>query len=96
VAYETFRGKLKPGERVYRRCGNRACVNYFHLTTERPERAKRRRPGTTKLTRTKVRNIRKAWARADRPTQQELADKYEVDRSTISLVVRRKTWADVN
>lgn len=102
VAFEFFWRKLEPGERVYRTCRNKACLNYFHLTTEKPEPAgatKRRqhRPGTTKLTKRKVRNIRKAWAlpRAERPTQTTLAKKYGVSRSCISLVVRHITWPDV-
>lgn len=96
AAFEFFWRKLQPGERVYRRCGDRACVNYFHLTTERPEKVEPHRPGTTKLTPRKVRAIRAAWARADGPTQQELADKYGVSRSCISLVVRGVTWSDVS
>lgn len=82
VAFEFFWRKLEPGERVYRTCGERACLNYFHLTTEWPEprgvsKRKRHRPGTTKLTARKVRNIRKAWSlpKPERPTQAELAKK---------------------
>jgi hypothetical protein len=95
VAYEEFWGELKPGERVYRRCKDKACVAYYHLTTERPEKGEPHRPGTTKLTPTKVRNIRQAWASADRPTQQQLADRYGVDRTTISLIVRNRSWPNV-
>lgn len=100
VAFEFFWRKLEPGERVYRTCGHRNCLNYFHLTTEKPEPAgspERHRPGTTKLTKRKVRNIRAAWAlpEAERPTQEALAKKYGVSRSCISLVVRRITWPDV-
>lgn len=96
VAFEFFWRRLEPGERVYRTCGNKACVNYFHLTTEEPEReGKRHRPGTTKLTPAKVRNVRRAYSEPDGPTQAELAKKYGVSRSCISLVVRGITWPHV-
>lgn len=92
--YEEFWGRLEPGERVYRTCGRRECVNGYHVTTEQPER-KRWRPGTTKLSVQQVRAIRKAWAQPGRPTQAELAAKYGVSRSCISLVVRGMTWPHV-
>ena len=96
VAFEFFWRKLQPGERVYRRCGDRGCVAYYHVTTERPERqGKRHRPGTAKLTPTKVRNIRRAYAEPGGPTQAELARKYGVSRSCVSCIVRRVTWPDV-
>lgn len=102
VLFELVYRKLRPGERVYRTCRNQRCVNALHLTTERPEpvgaaRGERRRPGTAKLTPCRVRNVRAAWALAqgERPTQQELAKKYGVSRSCISLIVRGVTWSDV-
>lgn len=96
VAFEFFWRKLEPGERVYRTCGRRDCVNYLHLTAEKPERkGKRQRPGTTKLTPAKVRNVRRAYAEPGGPTQAELARKYGVSRSCISCVVRGVTWPDV-
>lgn len=94
--YEYFWGALAPGERVYRTCGERLCTNVFHMTTTNPNVGlKRRRPGTAKLTPRKVRAIRAAWARPDRPSQSALARRYHVSRSAISLVVRGITWADV-
>ncbi len=94
--YEYFHGRLKPGERVYRVCGDRRCINAMHLVTTKPApKRKRRRPGTAKLTARRVREIRAAWAGRDRPTQQALAKKYGVSRSAISLVVRGVTWTDV-
>lgn len=96
AAYERLWGRLEPGERVYRRCGDRTCVNPFHLTTDKsesPQRQRRRvRARSTKLSWAKAEAIRVAWARPDRPTQQELADEYGVSRSAISLVVRGVTW----
>ena len=48
----------------------------------------------TKLTPTQVREIRAAYASGDF-YQRELAVKYGVDRSLISLVVLRDIWVDV-
>lgn len=96
VAFEFFWRRLEPGERVYRACGRRDCVNYFHLTTTPPEReGKRHRPGTTKLTASKVRDVRRAYEEPGGPTQAELAREYGVSRSCISCVVRRVTWRGV-
>jgi len=94
VAYERVHSRLRPGERVYRTCGNRACMRVSHMTMEPPAR-KGRRPGTAKLSARRVRAIRAAWARPDRPTQAALAQRYGVSRSAISLVVRGVTWSDV-
>ena len=91
--FQLFHGRpLEPGERVYRTCsGGQLCVNPRHMTTEPPAR-RRKRPRSAKLSRPKVRAIREAWAREDRPTQRELAARYGVSRSAISLVVRGVTW----
>lgn len=96
VAFEQFWRLLKPGERVYRTCGERLCTNVFHLTTDAPQKRRKRRPGTSKLTARRVRAIREVWAGPDRPSQSALAQRYGVSRSTISLVVRGVTWIDVS
>lgn len=93
--YERFYGPLDPGQRVYRTCENRSCVNPLHLSTERPESRAPQRPASAKLTPRKVRNIRKVWSQPGRPTQAELAGRYGVSRSCISLVVRDVSWSDV-
>ena len=96
IAFEFFWRKLEPGERVYRRCGDRGCVAFHHLTTEKlDQEGKAQRPGTTKLTPCKVRNIRRAYAEPGGPTQADLARKYGVSRSCVSCIVRRVTWPDV-
>ena len=92
--YEETRGRLAPGQRVYRACRNRRCINVHHLTTEKPARkGKRKPPASAKLTPAKVRAIRARWASPNRPTQAALAARYHVSPSTIGLVVRRRTWA---
>ena len=97
AVYEEFHGRLQPGEKVYRVCGDRRCVNAMHLVTTKPApKGKRRRPGTAKLTVRRVWAIREAWAGPDRPTQAALARQHKVSRSAISLVVRGLTWTDVS
>ncbi len=97
AVYEDFHGRLEPGEKVYRVCGDRRCVNALHLVTTKPgPKGKRRRPGTAKLTARRVREIRLAWAGSPRPTQVALAEKYGVSRSAVSLVVRGVTWTDIS
>jgi len=77
AVYEDFHGRLQPGEKVYRVCGDRRCVNALHLVTTRPApKGKRRRPGTAKLTARKVREIRAAWGGSPRTTQAALAETY--------------------
>lgn len=94
--WERWHGELKPGQRVYRVCGQRDCVAIRHMTLERPSpRRKPKRPASAKLSPKKVRAIRAAWREPDRPTQRELAKKYRVSRSAISLVLRGETWRDV-
>ena len=96
AVYEDFHGRLQPGEKVYRVCGDRRCINAMHLVTTKPAATgKRRRPGTAKLNPRKVRLIREAWAAPDRPSQAALAERYGVSRSAISLVVRGVTWTNV-
>ena len=95
VAYERLWGKLQPGERVYRRCGDRRCVCPWHLTTnkaEAPKGKRRRRPASAKLTQRKADEIRARWARPGRPTQQAIAHEFGVSRSNVSLVVRGLIW----
>lgn len=93
---EAYLGELKPGDRVYRWCGERTCVNPYHVTTTEPEMQRRtrlrRKPNGAKLTRQQVTAIREQWAQEDRPTQRELAVRYGVSRSAISMIVRGKTW----
>ena len=95
VAFERHSRPLQAGERVYRRCGDRACVNPYHLTTERPKtKRQRKRPSSAKLTPKTAAAVRRRWRSTARPTQRELAKEYGVSRSAISLVVRGITWRD--
>ena len=89
VEVEHVHRPLREGERVYRTCGDRLCINDRHLTTEPQGRP----PSTAKLTARKAENVRRLWASDPRPTQGALARRYGVSRSAISLVVRGKTWA---
>ncbi len=86
--YELVYGPLADGERVYRTCGEKLCLNQFHMTTDSGGRP----PSRAKLTARKAQNIRDLWASEDRPTQAEIARRYGVSRSAISLVVNGVTW----
>lgn len=92
--YESRWGLLAAGERVYRLCGSRRCINPYHLTTQ-PSKTRRRRLASARLNAPKVRAIRQAWASPIRPTQAVLAAEHGVSRSAVSLVVRGLTWRHV-
>jgi hypothetical protein len=49
--------------------------------------------GAAKLTEAIVREIRRLYAAG--VTQRELAERHGVDRSCISLIVRRETWKHI-
>lgn len=92
---------------VCHRCDNRGCVNPAHLflgtnadnVRDRESKGRRAAPRGTananaKLTEQVVRDIR-ANAALCRVTQQELADRFGIDRSVVGKVIRGKAWAHV-
>lgn len=93
---------------VCHRCDNPSCVNPAHLFLgtaqdnfddmrskgrERHRAVRGELQGSAKLTAVKVIRIRKLAAKG--LTHQEIADQFGVDRSNISIIVRRKGWAHV-
>ena len=88
VEFEFLVRPLRDGERVYRTCGDRLCINVDHMTTEPQGRP----PATAKLTARKAETARRLWASEDRSTQAALARRYGVSRSAISLVARGLGW----
>ena len=81
---------------------NTGCVNPEHLDWDTPAQntADRKRDGTecygekhgrAKLTEANVLEIRQKCATKEY-THQKLAEEYGVDKSAISLIIRRKTW----
>ena len=101
VAYELFVGPIPGGMNVLHRCDTPACVNPDHLFLGTPadrvrnmvakERAASgEQHGNARLTEGDVRVIRVRAATGEK--QKGLAREYGVHRTTISRVVRRKTW----
>lgn len=108
VSYELAKGPLAKGEVVMHVCDNPPCVNPDHLvkgtqfqnvldmqakgrmyTGAAPGEAN----GNAKLTWAKVREIRRLYA-TRQYTMIHLGKIYEVDYTTISMVVRHKVWKE--
>ena len=94
---------LKSALCVLHKCDNRRCINPDHLfigtpaDNNRDRAAKGRtvrlcgeRHGQSKLTAQQVDEIRTAYANG--VLQRVISEQYRVDQSTISLIVRKKSW----
>lgn len=90
---------------VCHKCDNRGCVNPDHLFlgTNKENRddmmskgrgIKGERQGLSRLTESKVREIRNLYS-GGCITQIELASRFEIDQTTVSLVLNRKTWKHI-
>jgi hypothetical protein len=92
-AFYTFLiGPILLGLIAHHDCRNPRCVNPYHLRIVTKAEHNRIHAGENgKLSVEKVREIRRRWE-AGGVTQASLAAKYRVDVSTISLVVRHRTW----
>ena len=102
VSWELHNGrKVKDGYVLHHKfkCGNKKCVNPMHLQemTE-AEHLSLHNSGennpNSKLTEKIVLEIRADWA-TGKYTQQQLAEKYDVSRSLIGLIVNRKIWTHI-
>lgn len=61
----------------------------------RPDRrAVGERCGSSKMTESKVRKLRRAWARGD-ATQRELAKRFDISQQQVSTIVSRQHWRHV-
>ncbi len=102
VSFREYRGRFAPHLRVLHTCDTPACVNPDHLflgtmldNARDRDAKKRRRPpkgelsGTAKLNTEQVLAIRAAIGTA---TQQQIADRFGVDQTTVSLIKHRKLW----
>jgi len=102
VSWEWYKGrKVKDGYVLHHKfkCGNKKCVNPMHLQemTEAEHLSLHNSGGNnpnSKLTEKIVLEIRADWA-TGKYTQQQLAEKYNVSRSLISLIVNRKIWTHI-
>lgn len=89
-------GQCSPAELASRYHITKANVGYIiHWRTWRKDDSPPPEyPGKTKLTESEVRAIRSAYA-SGKVLQRELAAKYNVQPSLISLIVNRKRWAHI-
>jgi DNA-directed RNA polymerase specialized sigma24 family protein len=85
-------------------CGNPSCCNPRHLRWASPyenvqdrgqqgRTARGERAGLAKLTDESIRTIRQRYEAGE--SQQAIADDYDVWQTTVSSIIRRKTWAHV-
>lgn len=107
VNYEAAHGPIPEGLQVCHRCDNPPCIRPDHLflgtAKDNSHDAKRKgrlsrdhgRPGATnasaKLSEAQVIEIRRAYA-AGEANQSDLARRFGVKPSTVSMVVLRKNW----
>lgn len=105
VAYQRAKGPIPKGDWVLHRCDNPRCCNPDHLflgdcrsnvddKVTKGRHAFGEKGGRAKLTEDQVRSIRAEYDKGDR--QVDLAARYGVHQTQISLIVTRKEWAHVN
>jgi hypothetical protein len=100
VSYEAYNGVIPKGLVVRHTCDNPLCINPDHLilgtqaqnVADREARGRRKdingeMIGTAKLTAEKVLEIR-----ASKLSYAQLAEAYNVDKSTIALIKTGKSW----
>jgi hypothetical protein len=107
VSWELHRGPIPDGMHVCHHCDTPLCVNPDHLFLgtmrdnmrdcaqkgryDRMKRPKGERHGLSLLTEAAVVAIRDEYT-ATKPSHRVLAERYGVDRSTITQIVSGKTW----
>ena len=96
VAWLLTHGDVPKGGHILHKCDNPCCCNPAHLflgthADNMRDKAIKGRVNTTKLNVEQVLKIRKLDL-----SIKEIAAMYGVDRSTISLIRRRKTWRHVS
>jgi hypothetical protein len=95
VAWILTYGPIPEGLCVLHHCDNRACCNPYHLflgtRADNAADASRKGQKAKKLTKEEVLEIRDLYSTGEL-TQRELADKFDIDRSAVSDITRRKWW----
>lgn len=97
LVWEEAYGPLLPGEQVLHECDNPPCWRLSHLfkgthldNMRDRERKGRRGKGSARLTSAQVQDIRsRSYFRG---LQSRLSEEFHVTRSTISEIIRHKTW----
>lgn len=104
LAWQLTNGSIPKGMVVCHKCDTRACVNPDHLFLGTPadntadmvrkdRQAKGSRQGLAKLTEADIPTIRKLYSEGW--SQQEIAENYMVNQTSISKVLRNETWRHV-
>jgi len=103
LAWTLANGPIPESLCVLHHCDNRACVNIGHLflgtvadnqrdMVEKGRSTRGARHGMHKLTREKVREIRRLYA-TGKHLQRELGERFGVTESQVGRIVRREGWA---
>ncbi len=107
ASYKAFKGAIPVGMEICHSCDMPICVNPDHLfigthlenMRDRDRKGRRQAPrgariGTAKLSENKVREI-KLILLSGIETQIEIADRFGVDQTTISLIKNGKLWSHI-
>jgi hypothetical protein len=105
VSYIINVGEIPDGLCVLHKCDTPACVNPEHLflgtkkdnahdAMAKGRNVKGVTHGLTHLTEQNIREIRSLVSRGA-ITQKQIADMYNVDRTTVSCIKTRKSWAHI-
>lgn len=105
LAWEEARGPIPAGMIVRHKCDIRACINAEHLElgshldnmrdrNERGRQARGESQGHALLTEAEVCAIRERYRSGERQTA--LALEYGVHQTTVSDIVRRKSWQHIS
>lgn len=102
--YELHVGPIQPGEVLCHRCDNPRCIEPKHLfigsqaenisdKVRKSRQARGEKIATAILTAEQVVALRQEYAEGAR--QVDLASKYGIHQTSVSLIVRRKNWPHI-